>query len=500
MNNITEGDDHVLHWMIQGLFGMFLSTLILVAEKLLIQIIASNFHRRSYEDRIREQKQAIRALVTLYMNSHDIGRSDTLDRGYLAGGRGADPARVLRKALKGVKQVAKSTTTVFGTVASEIAGERILQPNSPASMVLSALSSANKTRQLARRIYYSFVPTHYRTMMVLSDIGKFFDNEDQSREAFEIFDKDENGDASLEDIELACLDSMRDLDSAVGRLDSILMFIWYFISLLIIIALLDVSFQTMLASAGTLTLGLSWLIGATAQEVLSSVVFLFIKHPYDIGDRVDVDDITYVVKEMHLLYTIRRSGAISESFTWDVDFNTSFDMIEALREKMLAFLRTERREFVPSIDISVEDFEGQAKMTLQADIKYKSNWQNTGLKTQRRNKWVCALKQIMAELEMWGPDGSGNPDPPPSPTLIRLLEGPPPLPPADKTESPSRRTPVRSVQFGESSLATDLWLDEPLDTSPPLPPHPPPAHVPIDINRGPSQLGTDIEMQFQRRN
>ncbi|KAH9811930.1 hypothetical protein DFH28DRAFT_1178717 [Melampsora americana] len=483
MNTITEGDNHVLHWMIQVI--SFLSP-----EKLLIQIIASNFHRRSYEDRIREQKQAIRALVTLYMNSHDIGRSDTLDRGYLAGGRAADPARVLRKALKGVRQVAKSTTTVFGTVASEIAGERILQPNSPSSMVLSALSSANKTRQLARRIYYSFVPTHYRKMMVLSDIGKFFDNEDQAREAFEILDKDENGDASLEEIELACLDSMRDLDSAVGRLDSIL-----------IIALLDVSFQTMLASAGTLTLGLSWLIGGTAQEVLSSVVFLFIKHPYDIGDRVDVDDVSYVVKEMHLLYTIRRSGAISESFTWEVDFNTSFEAIETLREKMLAFLRTERREFIPSIDIAVEDFEGQAKMTLQADIKYRSNWQNSGLKTQRRNKWVCALKQIMAELEMWGPDGIGNPDPPPSPTLIRLLEGPPPMPSPGKNESATRaRTPVRSVQFGESSLAADLWLDEPLDTSPPLPPHPPSAHVPIDMNRGPSHLGTDIEMQFQRRN
>lgn len=25
--------------------------------------------------------------------------------------------------------------------------------------------------------------------------------------------------------------------------------------------------------------------------------------PYDIGDRVDVDSVSYVVKEMHLLYT-----------------------------------------------------------------------------------------------------------------------------------------------------------------------------------------------------
>lgn len=59
--------------------------------------------------------------MTLYINSHDIGRSDTLDRGYLnPTHRAPDPAKLLRNALKGVRQVAQSTTTVFGTVASEV--------------------------------------------------------------------------------------------------------------------------------------------------------------------------------------------------------------------------------------------------------------------------------------------------------------------------------------------------------------------------------------------
>ena len=50
--------------------------------------------------------------------------------------------------------------------------------------------------------------------------------------------------------------------------------------------------------------GLSWLIGASCQEVLASIIFLFIKHPYDVGDRVDIDKVGYVVKEMRLLSTI----------------------------------------------------------------------------------------------------------------------------------------------------------------------------------------------------
>ena len=38
--------------------------------------------------------------------------------------------------------------------------------------------------------------------------------------------------------------------------------------------------------------------------MLTSIIFLFIKHPYDVGDRVTIGDKTYTVKEMRLLSTI----------------------------------------------------------------------------------------------------------------------------------------------------------------------------------------------------
>jgi hypothetical protein len=61
---------------------------------------------------------------------------------------------------------------------------------------------------------------------------------------------------------------------------------------------------TLITGAGTLILGLSWLIGSSLAEVLTSIIFLFIKHPYDVGDRVDLPDGSYTVKEIQLLSTI----------------------------------------------------------------------------------------------------------------------------------------------------------------------------------------------------
>ena len=76
---------------------------------------------------------------------------------------------------------------------------------------------------------------------------------------------------------------------------------------------------------------------------------------------------------------------------------------------MLEFLESEKRDFIPSIDISIKDFEGQGKLTLSALINYKTSWQNGALKSQRRNKWICALKVAMAELQIFGPGEAGNP-------------------------------------------------------------------------------------------
>ncbi|BGP00641.1 hypothetical protein NBRC10513v2_006440 [Rhodotorula toruloides] len=449
----SNKSDNTLYLITQGLFGIFIILVILLIEKLIIQIIAHNFHKRSYEDRIIEQKFQIGALVNLYLNSRDIGRSDTLDGAFKRPRNKrqvSDPTLLIKKALKGAQKAAQTATTMIGTVASEIAGERVLQPNSPPSMVTSALQSTNKTRQLARRIYYSFTP-QYREGMVITDIERCFPNREEAERAFAIFDRDLNGDATLDEVEMACLDihrerlalgrSMRDIDSAVGRLDNIIMSIWYVVAILIMVGLLDASFQTMIAGAGTFILGLSWLIGTTAQEILASVIFLFIKHPYDVGDRVSIDAVDYIVLEMHLLSTVfkkidgtvtqaphsllntkfvmnyRRSNSISETFTFDVDFGTSFEKIEALRSRMLEFLQQERRDFVPTIDITVQDFAAQGKLSLSAPINYKGNWQNGALKVQRRNKWVCALKVALAELQIFGPAGAGDPSPaPPDPT------------------------------------------------------------------------------------
>jgi hypothetical protein len=77
-------------------------------------------------------------------------------------------------------------------------------------------------------------------------------------------------------------------------------------------------------------------------------------------------------------------------------------------------------------DVGGVDFPGQEKLSLKADIKYKSNFQQGAMKgmhsillsfnqhgvadlarttAKRRNKWICTLKTTLADLKIFGPSG-----------------------------------------------------------------------------------------------
>lgn len=70
------------------------------------------------------------------------------------------------------------------------------------------------------------------------------------------------------------------------------------------VAFFQSNFITTLATAGTALLSLSFVFAVTTQEFLGSCIFLFVKHPYDVGDRVEINSTQMVVDKISLLYTV----------------------------------------------------------------------------------------------------------------------------------------------------------------------------------------------------
>lgn len=151
-------------------------------------------------------------------------------------------------------------------------------------------------------------------------------------------------------------------------------------------------------TAGTALLSLSFVFAVSTQEVLGSCIFLFVKHPYDVLDRVDIGDDQLIVEHISLLYTIfkkvnthkltqvpnivlnslwiqnvSRSKAMKEQLLIWIHFDTTLDDIQLLRNEMQAFVLDKEncRDFQPDIDVEVTGIHEMNKLELRVEIKHK---------------------------------------------------------------------------------------------------------------------------------
>jgi small-conductance mechanosensitive channel len=458
-NHHVDGDKTTRSWentLNKIIIVIFVWTILNLVEKVIIQLIAISFHLRTYADRIEINKFQIGSLVKLYIWSRSrIEEEDDAFREkeskdtptgaktplHYAGKAAGKAHKVAKGALN---KVGNKVGDVAGAVAADFTGKTMKSSTDPYQVILTLLRTTSGCQVLARRLYRTFVRDGFETVFS-GDLKEAFENNEEAEAAFAMFDRDMNGDISMEELEAACVDigrerksitaSLKDLDSVVSKLDDVFMFFVIVIVIIVFLSLISTSAAGVLTSAGSSVLALSWLFTATAQEFLQSVIFVFVKHPFDVGDRVTIygnagdaglgDD--YFVKEITLLYTEfkkmqghvvqapnsylnglfilnqRRSGALAEAVPIIIKYGTSIEQIDSLRQRLLEFCRSEKRDFQSNILTELREVTENFSLTLNVVFFYKSNWQNEGLRLQRRNKFICMMMIALQEIGIEGP-------------------------------------------------------------------------------------------------
>lgn len=446
----------------QILFGLLICTLIFLAEKALIQLISVSYHRKQYDLRIKESKHNIDLLGQLYEASRamfpeyckEFAEEDEIISSTIVGaiqkkghrrGDSVAPLRLIRNVGRNVGRVGDKVTAAFGNVAHEITGANMFDAGSAHSVVVHALDKRHASEALAKRIWMSFV-VEGRDALFEDDIIEVMgaEREEQARECFHILDRDGNGDVSMEEMILTVAEfgrvrksiarSMHDVDQAIHVLDTLLLTVALVVMILVFVSFVTTGAATVIAAGATSLLSLSFVFSVTAQEVLGSCIFLFVKHPFDVGDRVEISSQELFVEEISLLYTafrtvaeqrvtqvannvlntswidnVTRSKAMRERVSLFVDFGTTFADIQLLKMEMEKFVRDKdnNRDFQPDIEIEVIGVGNMDKLELRIEIRHKSNWSNETVRAARRSKFMCALVLAIRKVPINGPGGGG---------------------------------------------------------------------------------------------
>ena len=200
--------------------------------------------------------------------------------------------------------------------------------------------------------------------------------------------------------------------------------------------------QAIKETVGLAALGISFALGRTVHEFLSGCIFIFFKHPYDIGDRVEVynmagtTSVSVTVTRISILYTIfkridngkdlqisndrlnlkrieniTRSGPNKEAISIFVDFNTTFTDIEYLRQDLQNFVshRSNSRDYLPAITLRPVSIYEMNKIELRVVFTHKSNWSNEAVRGARSSKFLCALLAAVRKIPIGRPGASDLP-------------------------------------------------------------------------------------------
>jgi small-conductance mechanosensitive channel len=328
---------------------------------------------------------------------------------------------------------------VANRVAGDFTGREVKLSNHPRKVVTELLRNSSSAQVLARRLFRTYAKPGAEVLLP-GDLSPAFPSEEDAESAFGIFDRDLNGDVSMDELEAFCDEvhrekkaiaaSVKDLDSVIRKLDSVFVVVVIVITVIVFISIISSSAAAALTSAGTVVLGLSWLLQATAQEFLQSIIFVFVKHPFDVGDRVTVygnvgallrgDD--YYVTEISLLYTEfkkmeghivqapnsilntlfilnhRRSGQLADPFTLRMKHGTPREHIEELQARMTEFVLENRRDFKGNILTEMTSIEDAYCVSVNFICFHKSSFQNELLRLTRHNKFALELMTQMVAI------------------------------------------------------------------------------------------------------
>lgn len=456
------------------LFGLFVCSLIFLTEKTLVLFVSINYHRKQFDGRIRDSKRNVYLLSVLYdasrtmfpMYCKEFQEEDAVINDSMLAAAAVSSnslfkgrAGILRSAGRNMSRFGDRVTGMVGSVAQELTGKHVFNPTAAHSIVTQALERTKSSEALARRIWMSYV-VEGREALYLEDITEVLGGgrEAESEECFHILDRDGNGDISLDEMVLTVSElgrmrqslhhSLHDVDQAIQVLDQLLLTIAAMVGVLVFVSFVTTGFGTVIAAGATCLFSLSFIFSTTAQEVLGSCVFLFVKHPFDVGDRVDIDARPYIVERISLLFTIfrcvsdhritqvpnavlntlwidnlTRATAMHEHLAVSVSFGTTIAHIQSLREEMEFFVRDKDncRDFQPDLDVEVVGLGNDTdRLQLRVDLRHKSNWANESVRAARRSKFMAALVMAMRKLQVRGPGDTplpGSVEPTPAPSI-----------------------------------------------------------------------------------
>ncbi|KAK9102458.1 hypothetical protein Sjap_019712 [Stephania japonica] len=218
--------------------------------------------------------------------------------------------------------------------------------------------------------------------------------------------------------------SLNDTKTAVKQLNTIVTAIVVVAIIIIWLLIMGVATVKVFVFISSQMLLVAFMFGNTARAVFESIIFVFVMHPFDVGDRCVIDGVQMIVEEMNILTTIflrydnekiyypnvvlatkpisnfYRSPDMGDNVEFAVDVSTSMETIGALKAKIKMYIDSKPQHWRPNHSVVVKEIENLNKIKMALYVTHTMNHQNFGEKNNRRSELAFEMKKIFEELSI----------------------------------------------------------------------------------------------------
>lgn len=218
--------------------------------------------------------------------------------------------------------------------------------------------------------------------------------------------------------------ALTDTKTAVKQLDKLVTAIVVVVTIIVWLLLMGIATTKVIVFLSSQFVAAAFVFGTTCRTIFEAIIFVFVMHPFDVGDRCVVDGVPLLVEEMNILTTIflklsnekisypnsvlatkpisnyNRSPDMSDTVEFSIAFATPIEKIGMLKERIKLYLENNSLHWYPNHSVVVKEIENVNKIKIALYCNHTMNFQEFGEKNNRRSALITELKKIFEELEI----------------------------------------------------------------------------------------------------
>ncbi|PWA78740.1 mechanosensitive ion channel MscS, LSM domain protein [Artemisia annua] len=168
----------------------------------------------------------------------------------------------------------------------------------------------------------------------------------------------------------------------------------------------------------------AYVFGTTGKTIFESIIFLFIMHPYDVGDRCEVDGTEMIVDEISILTTVfmkkngqkiiypnsvlatksignySRSLEMGDEINFSINIYTPGDKIEKLKKEIEKYVKDKSHHWLDDVTIVVKGVEDMNRLNMVLWPKHVVNHHNMTQRWIRRSELILEMIKIFRKLDI----------------------------------------------------------------------------------------------------